>query len=186
MYGTGEWVNLPETSLSQPLTLLEPSKPVLGFTGTRTINDDDKETIAKFLRTPSFEIDRFQTFVTGACIGVDAYVGELMSRWFPLARHVVVVPSDRSRVDPGYLVWASQIINMPPESSYRDRNLNIVRLSNKLIGFPRYPEHDPRSRRSGTWMTVRIARRLGVTYKTNVLDGPESTELPYERTAECC
>jgi hypothetical protein len=167
MYGTGEWVNLPETSLSQPLTLLEPSKPVLGFTGTRTINDDDKETIAKFLRTPSFEIDRFQTFVTGACIGVDAYVGELMSRWFPLARHVV-------------------IINMPPESSYRDRNLNIVRLSNKLIGFPRYAEHDPRSRRSGTWMTVRIARRLGVTYKTSVLDGPESTELPYERTAECC
>jgi hypothetical protein len=157
--------------LTPPLQLdFDPSTPSLGFTGTRSINEQDRENIARVLRAPSLELESFKAFVTGACIGVDAYVGELMSRWFPQAEHIVVVPADRTRVDSSYLKWANHIINMPKDTSYRDRNTQIVSLSNKLIGFPRYPEQDGASRRSGTWMTIRLARRKGVTYKVFVLN----------------
>lgn len=147
-----------------------PNTTTLGFTGTREITTAEEESIARILRTPSLDLDHYQAFVTGACIGVDAYVGGLMARWFPTAEHIVVVPADRSRVDPSYLSWASHIINMPTNTTYKDRNQRIVELINKLVGFPRYTEQDPRSIRSGSWQTVRISRTQGVTYKVFPLD----------------
>lgn len=149
----------------------------MGFTGSQTLLPEDENLIARTLRIPSLLLDQYNAFVTGACIGVDTYVGKLLAGWFPNAQHVVVVPANRTKVDKDYLKWASHIINMPPETNYRDRNTTLVKLSNKLVAFPRHTEHDSRSKHSGTWQTVRIARRHGVTYKVFVLDQPPTREV---------
>ena len=39
-------------------------------------------------------------YVTGACTGGDAFIGRYLYANRPEAEHVVVVPADRSRVDP--------------------------------------------------------------------------------------
>jgi hypothetical protein len=46
-----------------------------------------------------------------------------------------------------------------PPAVYSERNRAIVAASTFLIGAPLYPEDDPRSLRSGTWQTIRYARK---------------------------
>ncbi len=44
---------------------------------------------------------------------------------------------------------------------YLDRNKNIVLESDKLLGCPRYNREELRS---GTWSTIRFARKIGTPY----------------------
>lgn len=103
-------------------------------------------------------------YLTGACTGGDAFIGRWLHEHRPGAEHVVIVPADRSRVDPW---WESvpgppvTVIEMPPGSTYKDRNARLVAEGDAVLGFPAYPEEDPRSRRSGTWQTTRMSRRAG-------------------------
>jgi hypothetical protein len=46
--------------------------------------------------------------------------------------------------------------------STKDRNQAIVCISDVLLAAPRFPENDVRSKRSGTWQTVRMARDEGL------------------------
>jgi hypothetical protein len=105
-------------------------------------------------------------FVTGACIGIDYRVGFWLSQVFPHVPHLILVPSGISRV---IRWWESDAVPddtkitvrfMPPGTTYADRNLEIVRWSNVLCGFPEYPEAHPKSARSGTWQTIRMARQF--------------------------
>jgi hypothetical protein len=50
---------------------------------------------------------------------------------------------------------------MPAGTTYADRNAVLVKRGTFVCGLPAYPEDDPRSRRSGTWQTIRMARRAG-------------------------
>lgn len=98
-------------------------------------------------------------FVTGGCVGGDAFIGATLYDLYPLRRHVVVVPADRSRV----AIWwhdapTVEVIEMPPGTSYRDRNVRLVDESHLLGGISAFPEFDDRSRRSGSWQTIRLAR----------------------------
>jgi hypothetical protein len=43
---------------------------------------------------------------------------------------------------------------------YRERDFDIAEQSAVLVAGPAWPEFDERSKRSGTWMTVRFGRRL--------------------------
>jgi hypothetical protein len=103
-------------------------------------------------------------YLTGACVGGDAFIGRWLHEHRPHAEHVVIVPADRSRVDPW---WESvlgapvTVIEMPEGSTYEDRNARLVAEASAVFAFPAYPEDDPRSRRSGTWQTARMARRSG-------------------------
>lgn len=45
-----------------------------------------------------------------------------------------------------------------PYKDYHARDLDIAFESAVLLIGPRYPEGDPRSKRSGTWLTTRYAR----------------------------
>jgi hypothetical protein len=82
-----------------------------------------------------------------------------------------IVPADRSRVDPYWRDHCDTFEEMPSGTDYRARNERIVELSDRLVALPEYPEDDHWSRRSGTWMTVRIARRAGKPVAVVVLHG---------------
>jgi hypothetical protein len=51
------------------------------------------------------------------------------------------------------------LIEMPAGTDYADRNAELVKRGAVLHGFPAYTEDDRRSRRSGTWQAIRMARR---------------------------
>lgn len=104
-------------------------------------------------------------YVTGACQGGDAWIGAWLYVTRPAAEHVVVVPCNRRQVDPWWTRTGSlplvTVIDMPPGTNYADRNRELVARADQVFGFPAFPEEDPRSQRSGTWQTIRMARDAG-------------------------
>lgn len=113
-------------------------------------------------------------FITGACVGGDAFIGRTLFEIFPDHQHTVVIPADRSRVDPWWerhvhyfsggmggvhnAPWI-RVIHMAVDTTYQNRNQTLVNFSDALIGYPLYNERDARSRRSGSWQTIRMAHR---------------------------
>jgi hypothetical protein len=110
-------------------------------------------------------------YITGGCRGGDAFLGLYLACAFPRAWHVVVLPANRSQVDPWWEPFLHLppapgrprpenliFIEMPPGSTYEDRNAELARRGTVTYGLPAYPEDDPRSARSGTWQTIRMAR----------------------------
>jgi hypothetical protein len=79
-----------------------------------------------------------------------------------------------------------------PEKPYLDRNRDIVEGAFVLVATPRLPERDPASRQSGTWYTVRQARKRGlpivIVWPSGIVnrEGPTvepRRRLPLEETA---
>jgi hypothetical protein len=101
-------------------------------------------------------------YVTGACQGGDAFIGQWLRVNRPGAEHVVIVPADRSRVHAWWLEHRGVLIEeMPPGTTYADRNSRLMKLGHEVTAFPAWPEDDPRSARSGTWQAVRMAKKAG-------------------------
>jgi hypothetical protein len=128
----------------------------VGFTASRELDEHGRQIILDVLHG----VPLASRYVTGGCIGGDSFIGRWLFWNRPDAEHVVVVPADRSRVDPWW-TWVQPVtlIVMPPGTTYRDRNERLVAESTVVYGFPAYVEEDPRSRRSGTWQAARMARR---------------------------
>lgn len=116
-------------------------------------------------------------YTSGGCAGIDAFAGRWLADWRPQARQRVVVPADRHHVDPWWVepehAGKVEVVEMSPGTSFRDRNKVVLSHSDMLVAFPAWPEGDARSRRSGTWMTVRIARRQQIPVVVNVLNGKQ-------------
>ena|SRR5580765_2940059 len=96
----------------------------------------------------------------GGCLGADALVGR--AAWERgLGVHVVLPGLDRF-THPDWARYCHSHEQLPGGSeSYRARNARLVALCDSLVAFPAWPERDSRSLRSGTWMTVRLARAAG-------------------------
>lgn len=126
----------------------------VGWTGTRRLTDD----MRRFIDTAIDKLHGAVWVITGGCVGVDAYVAEVA---FRRGLHVhTILPADRSRVDPQWRDHCTTYEEMSRGTTYRDRNERIVALTTTdMFAVPEASEDDPISRRSGTWMTVRIARR---------------------------
>lgn len=142
----------------------------ISFTGTQTLLPQKRRFVDPVLcaLVPSYQDATGWRFVTGACIGVDAYVGRRLVDLYPEANHEVLVPFKRGKVDewwPPYVAlgYSITVIEMPADTDFRYRNTKLVERGNDLlVPFPEYGEDDGRSKRSGTWMTVRIARAKDV------------------------
>lgn len=134
----------------------------LAGSGTReTLPDETRRTLAGLVQD-AVEDHGIVKFISGACIGFDAWFGAFAATLWPEAEHLVIVPADRSRVDPWWLEFPRpvRVLHMPPETSYRARNLALVSGSHLLFAAPAAAERE--SRRSGTWMTIRMAREIHV------------------------
>jgi len=96
----------------------------------------------------------------------------------PDAIHRLIVPAQRGQVDGDVLQRFDALESprhvieyMPVGTTYRQRNEQILKHSDLLVAAAEAPEFDARSRRSGTWMTVRIARTLEIPVNTLILSG---------------
>ncbi len=135
----------------------------IGFTGTRSVSMVELPRIRQIVEA----LPEDTYVVTGACVGVDAAIARV-ARQRGLHVHTIV-PADRSRVDPLWRDYCITSEEMPSGTTYRDRNARIVELSSRLIGIPSHAEHDPESRRSGSWQTIRMARKAGKDADVHVL-----------------
>lgn len=158
----------------------------VGFTGARRLGTADYAQVVEIVKA----LPEGARIVAGGCIGVDDYVSHI---GHSTGRKVhIVLPSDRSRVASGWQDVCDTFEEMPAGTDYRARNQRIVDLSDRLIAIPEHDEHDPLSRRSGTWMTIRIARKAGKQVDTHVLCGecrsrrppPQQQRKPEHREVE--
>jgi predicted Rossmann fold nucleotide-binding protein DprA/Smf involved in DNA uptake len=113
-----------------------------------------------------------EAFGTGAAYGVDSLACRVAVANHPEAAHSVYVPSGAHNEQ--LVAWARRsgltMELVPPGSHpYRQRNVRLVDHCDPalhggepgcLIAFPEGPEES--YPRSGTWMTIRIARERGV------------------------
>lgn len=130
----------------------------VGVTGSRTLPPD----AWRVIETTIFDVEPFYgTLVWGGCVGVDREAA-IFAEMADMRRHAVI-PPNRSMVAPDWKEWATSYeLIEPGVDDFKRRNQRIVDLSDRLIAFPLYPEDHPESRRSGTWQTVRLARRKGI------------------------
>jgi hypothetical protein len=134
----------------------------VSFTAARIMSEAARESVVTAVLAAA--VPHADRYVTGACIGGDAFIGRWLHANRPDAEHMVIVPADRSRVDYWWDDAAGPdvtVIMMPPGTTYAYRNARLVAEGAAVFGFPAYLEDDPRSARSGTWQTIRLARAAG-------------------------
>lgn len=151
---------------------------VVTFTGSRKLTPMGRALIGEVLARIVGASDRRTQFVTGACIGADDFIAGQLLTYFTVApeQQTIVVPADRSRVTAN-LDWfrdvGARVEYMPEGSSYENRDwvmVEIARLARGgVVGFPAWPEHHPESRRSGTWLTLKLARKAGIVPEVHLL-----------------
>lgn len=128
------------------------------------------------IRAKILSLPEGTTVVTGGCVGVDALIAETAYESGDLKVHTIL-PADHKAVDPKWREHCHTWRQMPAGTTYRDRDQAVVEESDNLLAFPLYKESDSRARRSGTWMTIRMARRAVQSIETFILDGLEMNNL---------
>jgi len=138
----------------------------VGFTGTRHLEESGREALLFTVRGLSeacqlagLELEVIQ----GGCVGADTFVANaaslLAALFAPVTVHTVL-PEDMSRVPPE---WRSHCHTYETVTGpYRNRNKAIVKRARCLFGVADYPEEHGKSRRSGTWMTIRMGQEANI------------------------
>lgn len=112
-------------------------------------------------------------FITGGCVGVDMFVSGELERLFPRARQIIVIPYGYNNGATemhcaGMLRRGYEVIDMPAPTT--DRHPNLLRndymcelameLNPNQARLVAFPGGAVEQQRSGTWATVRSARRI--------------------------
>lgn len=121
---------------------------IIGFTGTQEgMSDLQKAMLVGVLARLSPDV-----FHHGDCIGADAEAHALVREHAPNCRIEIHPPQDESKraFCGGDKVW--------PARPYLARNRTIVFCCDELVAAPKTRAEELRS---GTWSTVRAARRCG-------------------------
>lgn len=116
----------------------------IGFTGTQ--QGCTPQQLESLRRVLSFATE----FHHGDCIGADAQARGLV----PLGCRTVCHPPK----NPSKRAWTQNDATLP-EKEYLERNHDIVDACPDLVATPKGFEEEPRW--SGTWATIRYARRAG-------------------------
>ena len=105
-------------------------------------------------------LDSATRVVVGGCVGIDALIARLAYKrglWVH-----AVLPADRRFVDPDWRDYCDSYEELEPSREpFRARNTRMVELIDRggcLHALPQFHEQHDDSKRSGTWMTIRLAR----------------------------
>lgn len=129
------------------------------------MTDAQKDALRSFLETLPQQI----TFRHGDCVGADAEAHDIVREVRPEAK-VIKYPSNLPDKTAGKEADEVREPNEPLQ-----RNKDIVRDSDLVIGAPRQQKEIPRS---GTWMTLRETRRKN---KAVVTFGPNGEGVTWKR-----
>lgn len=129
---------------------------IIGFTGSRDgLSDKQKLALMKEVIL-TYEHGGVDEAHHGACVGADHQFHDLMVWLIGAHRVVLHMPTNLTLV-PLVMFQMPDSQKMKP-LSYLDRNKEIVKACDRLIACPAQAKE---VHRSGTWSTVRHARRLG-------------------------
>ena len=123
---------------------------ILGFTGTRNgMSETQKQSVERIL-------DRFLPTEAhhGDCIGADS---EFHDMCVLRDIRIIVHPPDDKRHRAFVTNYAEKTRRLPT-APYLERNRNIVDACDMLIACPKSEQEELRS---GTWATIRYARKTG-------------------------
>lgn len=123
------------------------NKFIVGFTGTRKgMTENQKSEFSKFI----WNLNPYE-FHHGDCVGADYDAHQIVRSMCPQCK-IILHPGDTESKRANCVgdVRHHPILN-------KDRNFRIIKDTNMLIACPNTEEEIVRS---GTWHTVRLARRL--------------------------
>jgi SAM-dependent methyltransferase len=120
---------------------------ILGFTGSRKDGTEQQiESVESFLRESTARV-----FVHGCCRGWDRRFHKIVRRLKPDG-FIIGLPGDEGQHE-----WAEQSCDaFAVPVPYLERNKRIVRTAAEMLACPGTMEEELRS---GTWATVRYARK---------------------------
>jgi hypothetical protein len=122
---------------------------IVGFTGTQIGMSPNQ--MAQFLPRCAFHL--ITEFHHGMCIGADEQAEELVLRCFP---HVIVY--GHPPISNRKMSIKCRPHHMLQPREYLERNKKIVDRCDVLLAAPKGPEE----LRSGTWSTIRYAKKKGI------------------------
>jgi hypothetical protein len=145
----------------------------IGFTGTRKGMSDVQKLFVGLLLDRISDINPHTQLWGhhGDCIGADDLFDTLaIQAGFSIHLHPPTETKWRA-----WRTGTAEIVD--EELPYRKRNQAIVDAASLLIATPHRAEDDSRSTRSGTWMTIRMARRADkphvIIYPNGIIEGRE-------------
>ena len=137
--------------------------PKISITGTRKISGITDKQKVNFRQLIILYRDKGYTHLNhGDCVGADALAHEIA---IELGLQIVVYPPQKTEYRAN---CRGEKVTILPEAPYRNRNQAIVNSGHVLIALPK---HNHEQHRSGTWMTVRMARKVNVPIMICYPDG---------------
>lgn len=144
------------------------------FTGPTKLSVEQRRYCVEALGNMPFADE----YVTGGAEGLDVLAAACMMQLYPEARHIIMVPRgvpyDLPNVNK--LAKAGANVQVAPGGSepYRQRNRAMftpLAVDQELQAFV----YRDTFYRSGEWMTINIARRLGIPFNLYPLPAEEAT-----------
>lgn len=150
---------------------------VLGVSGSReALSEIWYPTVSE--RVYRAKLAGYTRLVQGACKGIDE-IALMAGRYHRLHTHSIL-PTMRGSLARTWKVYSDSYEESPAGSSFLERDQLIVDQSDALLALPLYREDHPKSKRSGTWATIRMARRKAIPIRILVLTDidPISSAMP--------